>query len=203
MKIKSNKLVEDLKNNKAIRIELGAGNERKSGTYALDYIDLDDIDVVADLNKPLDLLPDNSCEYVYSHHAFEHIDNFLLLMQEVHRITKNDGEVEIVVPHFSNIFGFSDPTHVRFFGLYTMYYFVDQKDQPKNRKVPAFYTNTRFKIKSIKIEFYNISLFDKLLSRLFYKLVNINFATQMFYERRLSFIYHARQIRYILSPVKS
>jgi hypothetical protein len=30
--------------------------------------------------------------------------------------------IEIIVPHFSNPHYYSDPTHVRFFGLYTMSY---------------------------------------------------------------------------------
>jgi hypothetical protein len=34
------------------------------------------------------------------------------------------------------------------------------------------------------------------------RLVNLNFATQNFYERRLSRLYHAWQIRFLLEPDK-
>lgn len=202
MKILNPKVLHDINEGKSIKLELGSGGAGKKGYYSLDHLELDGVDIVADLNAPLNLIPDNSVEYLFSRHTLEHIHKFLPLMSEIHRVTKPDGIIEIIVPHFSNVFGYSDPTHVRFFGLYSMYYFVSSENQPKARKVPPFYTDTRFKINTLNIEFYETGIIDTALSRLFSKLVNLNFSCQNFYERRLSNLFHAAQIRYIMQPVK-
>lgn len=165
-------------------------------------MELDGIDVLANLNEPFELLPDNCADYVYSRHVLEHISEFIPLMGEIHRITKPDGCIELVVPHFSNPYYYSDPTHIRFFGLYSINYFVDPDKQIGLRKVPAFYSNIRFNVDSISIDFYQSSLLDRLIAPLFSKLVNLNATTQDFYERRLCHFFHAWQIRYKITPEK-
>lgn len=81
------------------------------------------VDIQADLNEPLDLLPDGSVEAVHCRHLLEHIDRLLHLLDELHRVVRPGGEIDIRVPHFSNPYGYSDPTHVRFFGLYSFFTF--------------------------------------------------------------------------------
>ena len=203
MKIVTPQVMADIHQKKPIKIDLGSGGHGREGFYSVDHLDLKGVDIIADLNKPLDLLPDNCVEHVYSRHALEHVQELLPLMREIHRITRPDGTIEIVVPHFSNVYGFSDPTHVRFFGLYTMYYFVSPEHQPTKRKVPAFYTDARFNIISIKIDFYRSGLIDKLFAKLITKIVNRSIRWQDFYERRLCHLFHAREIRYVMQPVKS
>ncbi len=203
MKILNSKLADDLAEGREVCLDLGCGPKAREGFYAVDQLELEGVDVLADLNEPLDLLEDNSVERIYSRHTLEHVDKFLPLMRELYRVVKPGGEIEIIVPHFSNVFGYSDPTHVRFFGLYTMYYFVAPENQPgKERRVPAFYTDTRFKVKSVKIEFYRYTWLEKLIGSPCARLVNLSFAMQVFYERRLSGLLHAAQIRYILEPDK-
>lgn len=202
MEILNKKIHSELANGVLLRLNLGSGGAGRKDCYGVDHLPLAGVDILADLNTPLDALPDNCAGYVFSNHCMEHVREFLPLMREVHRITSAAGSVEIVVPHFSNPFGFSDPTHVRFFGLYTMHYFADRERQPGRRKVPTFYTDVRFEIRWIRIEFYRDGLIDKIFSRLFSTLVNGSFARQNFYERRLAPFFHARQIRYLMQPVK-
>ncbi|MEN8118876.1 MAG: class I SAM-dependent methyltransferase [Bacteroidota bacterium] len=202
MKILNPKLIADLEKGHPVKLDLGSGGIVREGFYSVDHIELEGVDVVADLNKPLELFPDNSVDYIYSRHVLEHINELLPLMREIHRITKKNGIIEVIVPHFSNVLAFSDPTHVRFFGLYSMYYFVAPENQPKIRKVPAFYTDVRFQINSIKIEFYRTSIFDKILYPFFSTLLNSNTYFQNIYERLLSGFFHAWQIRYIMQVEK-
>jgi hypothetical protein len=201
MKIVNEQVIRDIKNGVPIKIDLGTGGAGRNGFYSLDKLPLNGVDIVADLNEPLDQLADNSVGEVYSHHTLEHIDNFLGLMSEIHRITRRDGRIQIIVPHFSNPYGYSDPTHVRFFGLYTMYYFAPPQEQPK-RKVPAYYSQTRFHVESIQIQFYRNGLLDRLFASGFSRMINRSFGWQEFYERRLSAFFHARQIEFILRPIK-
>lgn len=202
MKIINSDVKTDLTTGNPLRLNLGSGPNKRSGFYSVDHLALDGVDVVADLNEPLDLFPDNCVESIYSRHTLEHIQNLLPLMHEIHRIVKPNGNIEIIVPHFSNVYGYSDPTHVRQFGLYSMYYFVDSEHQPEKRKVPPFYTDIRFRIRSIDIEFYRAGLIDRFFSALVYRIINRSFSLQEFYERRLSSFFHAWQIKYLMQPEK-
>lgn len=192
----------DIENGIPLKLDLGSGGVGKQGFYSVDHMALDGVDIVADLNQPLTLLPDNSVSHIFTRHALEHIDNFLPLMQEIWRVAKSDAQIEVTVPHFSNVLAHSDPTHVRFFGLYTMYYFVAPEDQPSKRKVPAFYSDTRFYVDSLRIQFYRFNILDRIFVPLLSAFVNSSFFGQECYEKRLSGLFRAWQITYKMRPKK-
>ena len=192
----------DLAGQVPLRLDLGSGGPGRRDCYGLDHLALEGVDIVADLNAPLDLLPDNSVAYLFSNHCLEHIAGLLPLMREIHRIAQPSAIIELVVPHFSNTYAHSDPTHVRFFGLYSMNYFADAADQIGKRHVQSFYTDVRFRTISVRIEFYRDGVLDKLLRKGMTKLVNSSIFWQDFYERRLCHLFHARQLRYVLQAVK-
>jgi SAM-dependent methyltransferase len=191
MKLLNPKVTKDLEQGKPLRIDLGSGPRPREGFYALDHLELEGIDIVADLNRPLELLPDNCAEHVFSSHALEHVENLLPLLGEIHRITRPGGLVEFVVPHFSNPYYYSDPTHVRFFGLYTMNYFVDTDKQPEAWR------------EAVKLSFYRTNLFDRLFVPFLRYFVNLSAGTQNFYERRLCWILPAAEIRYRMRACKA
>jgi SAM-dependent methyltransferase len=202
MKIINPQVQSDLELGRPLKLDLGGGARGREGCYTVDRRALDGIDILADLNEPLDLLPNDCAELIYSRHVLEHVRELLPLMKEIHRITRPQGRIEIIVPHFSNPYAYSDPTHVRFFGLYTMYYFVAAEHQPKLRRVPAFYSDVRFSVEAIKIGLLRRSVIDKLLLPPFARWINSRFYWQDFYERRLCRCLPAEQICYQLRPVK-
>lgn len=202
MKIVNPAITRELERGTALRLDLGCGPHARTGYFGVDLVERLGSDIVADLNQPLDQLPDNCCEAIYTRHALEHVQNLLPLMREIHRVCKPGARIEIVVPHFSNVYGYSDPTHVRFFALYSMYYFCSQEDQPMTRTVPNFYSDVRFRVEQVRIQFYRYSFLDRTVGRLLEKLINLNLKTQDFFERRLAHLFHAAQITYLLTPVK-
>src|SRR5262245_48791373 len=202
MKLVNPQIAKDLQEGKPLRIDLGSGPRPRAGCYALDHLALEGIDIVADLNRPLELLPDDCAEYIYSSNVLEHVNDLLPLLAELHRITRPGGLIEIIVPHFSNPYYYSDPTHVRFFGLYTMNYFVDTEKQPQAWRVPAFYSATRFEMESVRLLFYRTNLFDRLFVPFLRYLVNHSARTQNFYERRLCWILPASEVRYLMRACK-
>jgi SAM-dependent methyltransferase len=195
-------IAKDLRNGTPIRIDLGSGAHPRPGCYSLDLHEAEGIDIVADLNQPLDLFPDDCAEYVFSSHALEHVERLVPLIREIHRITRPDGLIEIVVPHFSNPYAYSDPTHVRFFGLYSMNYFVDTEKQPSVWRVPPLREAPRFEIESVQIAFYRVGLLDRLLVPALRYLVNRTASAQNFYELRLSRFLPAAELRYRLRACK-
>jgi SAM-dependent methyltransferase len=201
VRILNPKVREDLAAGRPIRLNLGVGRRPRDTYVGLDWIEMPGVDIVADLNEPLAELPTNSVEAIYTHHTFEHVVNFLPLLKEIHRVVIPDGRIEIVVPHFSNPYGFSDPTHVRFFGLYSFYYFSDEADQPR-RKVPAFYLPERFAVESIKVTLMPTLLMCKPVRRLATKVVNSSTRLLDWYERSWCRHFPADSIKYVLRVKK-
>jgi len=201
VRIVNPKVQDDLAARRPIRLNLGVGRRSRDGYYGVDWIEMPTVDVVADLNEPFTELPDNSVEAIYTHHTFEHVVNFLPLLKEIHRVVIPDGRVEVVVPHFSNPYGYSDPTHVRFFGLYSFYYFADEADQPR-RKVPAFYLPERFAVESIDVTLMPTMLLFKPVRRLMTKLVNSSMWLLDWYERSWCRHFPADSMRYVLRVKK-
>jgi SAM-dependent methyltransferase len=203
MKILNASVETDIQNGIPLKLNLGSGGGIKTGFYGLDIDNINNnVDIIADLNAPLDLLPDNSVSEVYTCHVLEHVNNLVGLMEELHRIVQPNGKIEIRVPHFSNPYYYSDPTHVKFFGIYSMYYFVSEENQPPVRKVPAFYTRSRFIVDSIEITLVNTAFIDRIIFPRLYTFINKSFDRQDFYERRLCRLFPANGLMYQLRVSK-
>jgi SAM-dependent methyltransferase len=201
MRIVNSAVLEDLAAGKRLRLNLGSGRRPLPGFYGVDRLPLPGVDVVADLNEPLSDLPDDSVDEIYARHTLEHVPRFLELLAELHRVTRPGGRLEVIAPHFSNPYGYSDPTHVRFFGLYTFFYFCAPEDQPR-RKVPAFYLPQRFRVESVRCRLLKASPAGRLLTPLLQGLINRGVGWLDWYERRVCRWLPAREIRYVLRTVK-
>lgn len=184
-----------------IAIDLGSGGPGREGAFGVDFLPLPGVAVQADLNEPLDVFPDNSIASVRTSHCFEHIREFMALMRELHRVVVPGGTIEVVVPHFSNSYGYSDPTHVRFFGLYTFNYFVATDRQP-DRKVPCFYSDIRFELKGIHVSLQRRSFVNRLRHPGLGRRINSSFESQDRWERELCWQVPADEIKYWMTPIK-
>ena len=191
-------LNEVLNNTKPVILELGCGRNKKPGAVGIDKIDLPGVDIVADIENGLDFIPDGSVDEIYSHSVLEHIDNFDKLMSEIVRVLKKDGRVFAYVPHFSSPYYYSDPTHKRFFGLYTFYYFVDSRYQLK-RKVPTHYFDTKIKIVSQKLIFSSRFSFRKIVKKFVGAIFNLNRFTQECYEENFCYIFPCNGIEIVFT----
>jgi SAM-dependent methyltransferase len=178
-----------------------AHRKKAQGRVTTDALDLPDIDVVCDLNEGFPFLPDNSVDEIYSHNALEHIENLLFLMDEIHRVLKPTGRKRLFVPHFSNPYYYSDPTHHNFFGFYTFYYFSDRQEELK-RPVPAFYFTRKFVVEDIRLRFISPFRTINLAYRLVERIVNCHRRTQELYEHSFCYLIPCYGIEVTLHPVK-
>ncbi len=201
MKILNPAVTADLAAGRLLKLDLGSGTRPTPGHYGVDHADLPGVDIAASLEKPLSALPDNSVAAVVTRHTFEHIVNLLPLLQEIHRVVVPGGTVDVEVPHFSDPYGMSDPTHVRFFGLYTFHYFSDDAYQPR-KPVPNFYIPQRFAIQSIKFKLVPTLLMNKPVRRLTTKILNCSFRLQDWYERAMCRSFPVSSIKYALTVKK-
>lgn len=135
-----------------LSLELGCGpRKRHANSIGIDALDYPCVDLVGDVFEILRKLPDSSVISVYASHFIEHVENVDLLLTELARVLKVDGQLELVAPHFSNPYFYSDPTHRRFFGLYTFSYLAN--DTHLSRRVPTYQKILHFKLESVRLGF--------------------------------------------------
>jgi len=188
-----------LKDGQPVIIELGCGQKKKPDRIGIDRVDLPNVDIVADIEKGLAFLPDNSVDHLHCRSVLEHLENFELVMREITRALKPSGTAHIYVPHFSNPYYYSDYTHKRPFSLYTFYYFVEPENQLR-RKVPTFYSDIRIEITSIKFVFRSPFWLCCRLKKLFGRIINSCTWLQERYEQGLCYTCPADGIELTFKP---
>lgn len=170
-----------------MKLHLGCGNDYKEGYVNCDVTDRVRVDKIVDLEKPLTMFKDNSVSEIIIYHTLEHINNFMILMEELHRILKKDGILDIQVPYYSSKDAHQDPTHVRFFTLKTFDYFTKQSGF-------NYYSNARFEVVEKRLRYF-IKREIKSISFL----MNLN---QRFYEKFFANIFPANDLVVKLRCVK-
>jgi predicted SAM-dependent methyltransferase len=145
------------------KLNLGCGKDIKEGFVNLDSVKNPGVDIVHDLNKTPWPLKDNEFDYIFASSTIEHLDNLILVMEEIHRICKNKARIEIIVPHFSSLGAYIDPTHKKFFSYYSFDYFTNNFDY-------NFYTEVRFNIIKRKIVYGKGLFFFEGIANLFPKI---------------------------------
>jgi ubiquinone/menaquinone biosynthesis C-methylase UbiE len=98
-----------------IKLNVGSGYKR-----ILDYLNLDDDpscnpDILINLDDKNLRLPfdDNTVDSVICHHFFEHVREFIPLLQELYRVSKPGTLWDVRVPHYNHEISIIDCTHVR------------------------------------------------------------------------------------------
>lgn len=105
------------------KVNLGCGKKPLDGYVNVDFYEKSHADVVADITKGLPF-ENSEIDEVFADQVFEHISNSLDLMSECYRVLKPKGKLIVRVPYFKSKFAFVDPTHVNFYTLTSMDYFV-------------------------------------------------------------------------------
>ncbi|MBW8364984.1 MAG: class I SAM-dependent methyltransferase [Rhizobium sp.] len=180
-------------------LELGCGpNKKLMSAIGIDAINYEGVDIVGDIFEVLEKFPEKSVDSVHSFHFFEHIANFQELLSHIARVMRPGGDLEVVVPHFSNPYFYSDPTHRTFFGLYTFCYYASES--LFSRKVPTYQHTIQFDLISVDLVFKSTRPFfiRHGVKKLFGLIFNSVGYMQEFYEENLSHIVPCYEVRYRL-----
>lgn len=182
-----------------VELDLGCGTLREHpGAIGVDLIAGPTVDVVGDAFDVVAALPDASVSTVYSRHFFEHLDDPVPLILSLGRVVRPGGRMHVIVPHFSNPYYYSDPTHKTFFGLYTFSYLAE--DRRFRRRVPEYFGTPDFAIEDTtmvfkaKRPFYLSHAANKVITRL----VNARPGNQETYEYRWSNLWPCYEIHWEL-----
>lgn len=182
---------------RSVSLELGCGPHRAFPDYlGVDALDYPGVDVASDVFEFLERLPGNCVENVHSSHFLEHVADLGRLIDELERVCKPGGRVISVVPHFSNPYFYSDPTHTRFFGLYTMSYFA--QDGLLRRKVPTYGRAPVFELEDVRLLFRSPFRVRYAMRLPVQWVVNATRWGQEFYEEFLTPFFYCYDITYIM-----
>jgi SAM-dependent methyltransferase len=169
------------------RLNLGCGRKYQPEALNLDFNRETQPDVVHDLNQIPWPLPDNHFGEVLAYDVIEHLDQFIPVMEEIHRVCRDGAVVRITVPHFSSPEAYTDPTHRRYFGYLSFDYVTGEHEL-------EFYTRVRFKKLTS-----NMIFFPSLVNKLVWRLANRFPAA---YERGWAWIFPAWYLYFELQVVK-
>lgn len=182
-----------------VKLELGCGETKKiPDAIGIDALNYAGVDIVGDIFEVLRAFPASSVDAIYSFHFFEHIADLPVLLDEMSRVLKTGGKLEVVVPHFSNPYFYSDPTHKTFFGLYTFCYF--SCNTLFSRQVPTYGREVQFELIAAELIFKSTRPFivrhaiKKLLGTVF----NCCAYMKEFYEENLCYLFPCYEIKYQL-----
>jgi len=103
------------------KLNLGCGENKKSGYLNIDWNELTRPDILHDLNEFPYPFRDNTFDLIEAEHILEHLDKPFQVMKELHRILKPGGKLLIKVPHFSR--GFTHAEHAHGFDVTFPLYF--------------------------------------------------------------------------------
>jgi SAM-dependent methyltransferase len=89
----------DVVENANVRIDLGCGSAKKSGTLGLDLVPGPGVDVVLDLTREPLPFADRTVAYIHSSHFFEHLKDPIPVFQEVNRVAVEGAQLEFWTPY--------------------------------------------------------------------------------------------------------
>jgi SAM-dependent methyltransferase len=185
-----------------LKLDLGCGLTKRGPDYVgVDELEDSAADVVGDVTEVLGALADESVEEVFCSHLLEHIDDLEALVNEIERVLAVDGRLIAVVPHFSNAYYYSDPTHRRPFGLYTFSYFAE--DPILRRRVPTYGHRPRLRLERVELNFRSAVEFRRRyrVKAALGGLVNRTRWLKEFYEENLAALFPCYELEFELVKV--
>ena len=189
---------------KLLKLDLGCGINVRDGYLGVDIAHTTKNIIKSDVLQYLKKLPKNSVSHIYSSHYLEHVDKDCLfdLLKEIDRTLVKGGEINFIVPHFSNPYYHSDPTHKTTWGVHSFSYICETSYLA--RKVPAYAIIKNWQLVKVRIKF--ISMFKGRLlgvkfplpSNILNLVLNLHHYLIEVFERYLCYIVPIYEIKYTI-----
>jgi predicted SAM-dependent methyltransferase len=177
-------------------LDVGCGRYKLRGSVGLDIVPLEGVDVIHDLNKFPYPFDDNSFDQIRLSHVIEHIESVTKTMEELHRILRPGGQLEITTPHYTDASSWQDPTHLWHLNSRSFDFF--QEDYKT-----AYYSKARFKIEHSEIKLLKLYrwLGIEFLINLENRRPNFRFVRK-FWEQYLCYLVRGKVMTFWLTSIK-
>jgi len=170
-------------------LDVGCGRSKRAGSIGIDRCALEGVDIVHDLEVFPYPIQSDWFEEIYLTNVIEHISNIVGLMEELHRVSADGAEIFISTPHFSSLYSYEDPTHVRHMSYDSMDYFSI------GTRHANFYTEKKFQVINKRIDF-GRSIPLSWIAK------GISMISRRFYEKHFCFVFPANQLFFQLKVIK-
>lgn len=179
-------------------LDVGCGQNKVPGAVGLDSNPRSHADVIHDLGVFPYPFADNEFDEIVSRHVIEHVPDVIGFVSELHRITKPDGLIKLVTPHYSNPDWATDPTHRNHFNSFSFNCFV-----PSRTPFP-FYTDLELRPVRTYVSLANLwrAIGLEFLVNLDQRSQSFRF-TRRFWEFYLSNICRGKELWFEFAVVKS
>jgi SAM-dependent methyltransferase len=171
-------------------LHIGAGAKKIRGAVTLDINPRLNPDVVWDLNEFPYPFADSEFDLAVCEHVIEHLQNVILVMEELHRVTRAGGRVLVRVPHFSSLNFNTDPTHVHAFSSRSFDYMCVGTTYERYD-----YSTVRFRKVVGRMDMQPRTLANRLLMRAINSILP-------FYEEHLAYIVPGQDLLFVLEVLK-
>lgn len=107
-----------------MHINLGCSND-----LLYDYLNVDIVppaDRIVDLSRYPWPFVDSCAEEIRAHDILEHLPSKILSMNEIHRVLRASGRLDLFVPTTDGRGAFQDPQHVTFWTPNDLFYFCEE-----------------------------------------------------------------------------
>lgn len=94
------------------RLNMGCGNDIRSGWVNADFVKKNGVDVVHNFNKTPYPFKDNTFDEIDCIEVLEHLNDTVTVIREIHRILKPGGKVKITVPYYLSVGAWSNPENM-------------------------------------------------------------------------------------------
>lgn len=169
------------------KLNLGCGKKHFPDHVNLDLVPAVNPDVVHDLDCYPYPFPDSRFDEIVVYDVIEHIGDVPSFMREIWRLAKPGAKVQITTPHFSASNSYTDPTHRRHLGYFSLDYFTAGH-------ALNFYGSDGFKVDHRVMYFYP-TIGNKVVHRLANRWPRI-------YEQRWTWIFPAWYLSFSLTVAK-
>ena len=170
-------------------LDVGCGRAKFRGATGIDFADAAEADVRHDLNRFPYPLPDAAFDVILMRNVIEHLQNIVALMEEVHRVGRDGADVIVTTPHFSSLYSYQDPTHVRHLALDSMDYFTE------GTRHSNFYSAARFRVLARGFDFGRSFPFSPIARALAWM-------SERHYEKHFAFVFPANSLWFHLQIIK-
>ncbi len=165
------------------KINIGAGRKVLKGWDNLDNHRKFGANIIADLEKPLKIKSE-TYDYVLFENTLEHMKDPLKVMEEIFRITKVGGKIDVVVPYGRETWDSID--HKKEYWVTTLITLIDSGD---------FDSDIKGKVIKIKFLTNRTNLYMKMKIALFNFLIKIH--PKMVDYTPFHYFHHATSIRVV------
>lgn len=109
-------------------LDVGCGRKKIPAAIGIDQYAHPVVDVVHNLENFPWPFRDGEFDHIVFNHSISHLPDTSRVLTECYRLLRDQGCIEIVVPHYSSDNFNTDPTHKVHLGARSMNYFVDNVD---------------------------------------------------------------------------